>query len=165
MASAMNGRPRMERRAGRRRSFYECAWLQSARVRHGPDVTVLNLSETGALVEARARLLPGAHVELQLVAPEWQASAAACVLRCHVAGVVPDHGVKYRAALRFDERIRLPGHVDEASGQESVTRRDWTSVSIGQSDVPGSCYPSSSEIGEHAGTNYPGRGTLARPTD
>jgi hypothetical protein len=136
MASAMSEPPRTERRASRRWSFFECAWLRSARLRHGPDVTVLNLSGAGALVEARARLLPGGHVDLQLVAAGWQASAAAHVLRCQVSGVVPEHGVRYRAALQFDEQILLPGGADEASDEDGPIAGlgigvDWTVGRLG----------------------------------
>lgn len=128
---------RSERRTTRRRGFYECSWLRSARLRHGPDITVLNLSEAGVLVEGRARLHPGASVEVQFSAPGWLACVPAQVLRCQVSAVVPEHGVRYRAALGFLERIALPSRLDEANGEDAA---------VGSGRTTG---------GRNAGSNFP----------
>ena len=100
---------RAERRASRRHALGgDGAWLSSARLRHGLDVTVLNVSAGGALVEADARLLPGSTVELHVSAPGWQWSGPARVLRCHVSALVADNGVRYRAALGFERPFDVP---------------------------------------------------------
>lgn len=102
----MTVRTHGERRAGRRRPGANCAWLVSARLRHGFDVAVLNIGPGGALVEGAARLLPGATVELQLAGPGWAWNTCARVLRCRVSGLL-EHGVRYRAALQFDRPIKM----------------------------------------------------------
>jgi hypothetical protein len=100
--------PRRERRAASRTSGADCAWLVAARLRHGFDVTVIDLAAGGALVEGRARLLPGASVELQLVGPDWSWVSTARVLRCRVSALL-EEGVRYRAALQFERRFKMPG--------------------------------------------------------
>lgn len=103
----MNRAPWRERREGRRWTMSECRWLTSARLRHGVDVDVLNLSTAGALIELAARLLPGATVEMHLGAADWAFSSPARVLRCYVSALSADDGVRYQAALRFDRPVPL----------------------------------------------------------
>ena len=98
-----------ERRSWRRRGREDCHWLSQARLRHGLELRVLNLGPGGALVEAPARLLPGSRVELHLTAPGWGWCAGARVLRCQVAALLPEHGVRYRAALQFERPMEPPG--------------------------------------------------------
>lgn len=97
-----------ERRGARRHPGVDCGWLSQARLRHGLDLLVVDLANGGACVEAPARLLPGSSVELHLAAPGWQWSAAARVLRCQVSALLPEHGVRYRAALQFDRQFTPP---------------------------------------------------------
>ena len=100
--------PRHDRRAWGRWNGADCAWIVGARLRHGFDVLVIDLCPEGALVEGTARLLPGASVELHLAAAEWTWAACARVLRCYVSAVIPERGVRYRAALQFDRRLQPP---------------------------------------------------------
>ena len=127
-----------ERRASRRRAGGDCAWLTSARLRRGLVIDVLNLSAGGALVEAEARLLPGTDVDLQLTAPGWRWFATARILRCHVSAVVIDHGVRYRAALRFQHCLELP-----QADQEPEEAEDGGSPETAKDrrDLSGSDYP------------------------
>jgi hypothetical protein len=103
----MTRRVPRERRLDPRRPGAECAWLGNARLRHGFDVTVLDVSAGGVLVEGIARLLPGSTVELQLVGPSSTWTECARVLRCQVCALV-EQGVRYRAALQFERRLELP---------------------------------------------------------
>ncbi len=99
----------VERRSSPRRSGAKCAWLVAARLRPGRDISVLDLSSGGALVEAGVRLLPGAPFVLQLVGADgWCPSIRGTVLRCHVSALDPSTGVRYRAALAFDRALPLP---------------------------------------------------------
>jgi hypothetical protein len=99
--------PRRERRAATRALGANCAWLLGARLRHGFDVTIIDLGSGGALVEGNARLLPGATVELQLAGAGWSWMSSARVLRCRVSALL-DEGVRYRAALQFERRFHAP---------------------------------------------------------
>jgi hypothetical protein len=108
MARTLTRANRIERRGCQRHDGTECRWITSARLRPGRDVTLLNLSSRGAQVEAASRLLPGTSVELQLAALDRRWLRSAQVLRCHVSALVPEGGVRYRAALRFDEALDLP---------------------------------------------------------
>lgn len=121
-----------ERRAHPRRSPSPQSWLATARVRPGHEVTVINLSSGGALVEAAVRLLPGARVTLQFVGPGVGLRAAARVIWCRVAALDAERGVRYRGALAFDRTLevfaqdpsagyRLPeGNGEKASGRGHV---------------------------------------------
>jgi hypothetical protein len=111
----MSGRFHRERRLDRRRPGAECAWLAGARLRHGFDVAVLDVSAGGVLVEGRARLLPGSTVEVQLVADTATWTACARVLRCRVSGLRSNR-VQYRAALQFARRLDLAALRQEGSG-------------------------------------------------
>jgi hypothetical protein len=70
-------------------------------VRPGHEADVIDLSDLGALIETRCRLLPGTSVEIHLSAGESSARMRGRIVRCAVARLGPD-GVWYRAALAFD---------------------------------------------------------------
>jgi hypothetical protein len=75
----------------------------SARVRPGHRLIVIDLSCSGALVEARRPLRPGAYVDLHLESAARRGMVAARVTRCAVAAIDAETGVTYRAALSFNE--------------------------------------------------------------
>ncbi len=99
-------RPKRERRESRRAPA-ETLELSQAKLRHGPELLLIDVGEGGALVEASARMLPGSQVELQLASEAWGWSGRARVLRCQVSALLPEQGVRYRAALGFDRPLRL----------------------------------------------------------
>ena len=74
-----------------------------ARVRPGHRLIIIDLSCSGALVEARRPLRPGSYVDLHLESEARDAMVAARVVRCAVAAIDSEIGVTYRAALRFNE--------------------------------------------------------------
>ena len=75
-----------------------------ARVRPGYRLVIIDLSRSGALVEARRPLRPGAYVDLHLESEGRAGMVAARVVRCAVTAIDSDSGVTYRAALCFNER-------------------------------------------------------------
>ncbi len=103
----MNRAVSVERRSSPRRRAGECAWLLSARLRPGRDVTVLDLAAGGALVEANARLMPGASIVLLLVGVRCQHTIRGIVLRCYVSAIDQATGVRYRAALGFEQALQV----------------------------------------------------------
>ena len=94
-----------ERRVTPRKKSKELAWLSAARLRPGRDVVLIDVSTGGALIEANARLLPGARAVLQLFGQSGSLLACGSVLRCHVSAITPQAGVTYRGALVFDHAM------------------------------------------------------------
>jgi hypothetical protein len=93
---------KQERRRARRRAAGEHG--ATARIRPGHHVHLIDLSSGGALVEADRRMLPGSAVELQLQAPDRQATMRGSVLRCCVVRVRPS-SISYRGAIAFDRQL------------------------------------------------------------
>jgi hypothetical protein len=108
-----------ERRRGNRHADREQHGIQSAQVRPGHDVMVVNIGAGGALIETEHRLLPGANVSLILERPQYRASVRGRVLRCSVTRVHPS--ICFRGAIEFDRS--LPWFVEHervASTQQVV---------------------------------------------
>jgi len=74
-----------------------------ARVRPGYRLIIIDLSCSGALVEAGRPLRPGSYVDLHMESEARAAMVAARVVRCAVAAIDSEIGVTYRAALCFSE--------------------------------------------------------------
>lgn len=106
--------------------------MSRATLRPGCTVALIDLSASGALVQASRPLRPGARVHLQLVTSRRTFSLGAHVLRCTVWSLDVDGGVTYRGALQFEHRCdffwedgtqngnRLPASaksVDRAAGK------------------------------------------------
>jgi hypothetical protein len=93
-----------DRRRAVRRSAREHR-LVAARLRPGYDVSVIDVSAGGALIESARRLLPNSRVELHL---QSERGVAECVrghvVRCFVSRLRPD-AVRYRGAIAFDHRL------------------------------------------------------------
>lgn len=90
----------LERRGAIRVPPGRTPWARTAILRPGQDVTIVNLSAGGALVESSLRMKPGARTELQLVGP------SRCVLRgridrCRVVAIDP---LRYEGAIVLDEK-------------------------------------------------------------
>lgn len=86
-----------------------------ARVRPGLDVTLVDLSAGGALVETVHRLLPGSAIELKLDSGEKRAAVRGRVLRCVVSRLCAE-AVWYRGAIGFDRH--LPWLADGEGGNQ-----------------------------------------------
>ena len=83
----------------------------TARLRPGRDVILIDISESGALIDARTRLLPGSSVVFQLLLASQTVTLRGHVVRCEVASINPSRGVRYRGAVSFDEPRRIPSEV------------------------------------------------------
>jgi len=91
------------RRSRRHRTFAEHG-IGRVRLRPGLEVSLVEISAGGALIESSRPLRPGAAVELQLEAGSERATPRGRVVRCEVASVVAT-GVSYRGAIGFDARL------------------------------------------------------------
>jgi hypothetical protein len=84
------------------------AGIAQATLRPGRGIRVVDVSRGGALVETDRPLRPGSPVHLRLDPLHRTAIVTtAVVLRCAVWTLVPEAGVVYRGALRFDESVPL----------------------------------------------------------
>lgn len=75
----------------------------NARMRPGHRLLVIDVSASGALVEAGRPLRPGSQVDVQIENHAHQGRFSARVVRCSVAAIHPESGVTYQAALSFNE--------------------------------------------------------------
>jgi hypothetical protein len=97
--------------------------LSRVRLRAGRELTVINVSPAGALVEGSARLLPGTNVDVHVTAAQGRVLVRARVLRCAVWTVTADI-LQYRGALAFSAPIELPSIELASSGGLAKAVRD-----------------------------------------
>ena len=107
----------IDRRVALRHRRVEEHGIVSARVRPGYDVSLIDVSAGGALVESGYRLLPGARVELQFETSRLSAAVRGRVVRCSVSQL-RSTSVCYRGAVAFDRH--LPWFVDDGSAGYAV---------------------------------------------
>jgi hypothetical protein len=86
----------------------DVSWLSTVRLPWGVDARVLNISNTGVLLECGSRVVTGSVVELDLRGPEWAFAVEARFVRSEV-GNVQSLGVKYHIAAEFKKRLEFPG--------------------------------------------------------
>ena len=107
MATVITGHSTERRRHTRRQDPGDHG-IGSARLRPGYDVSVIDVSAGGVLIESDRRLLPGAAVELNLRrAHRPPEIVRGHVVRSVVARLRPNM-VCYRSAIRFDSELRWP---------------------------------------------------------
>jgi hypothetical protein len=108
-------RPVVDRRHDERFGQPAIAGTQAI-LRPGYSVALIDLSAGGALIEGPRPLRPGMRVHVQLVSGTHRFGLTAHVLRCSVASLDTDAGVRYRGALRFDERCEAIWEVNTLDG-------------------------------------------------
>jgi hypothetical protein len=91
------------RHTDRRRDARVTAPGLRARVRAGHSLVIVNVSSTGALVEAACQLRPGSRIDVHLETDEYRQVVGAKVTRCAVSAIDAVTGITYRAALNFTE--------------------------------------------------------------
>ena len=97
-------RPLTDRRlSARTRAIADLGILQ-ARVRPGREVSVIDISAHGVLIETVLRLLPGRQIELQIERGNELMPVRGRVVRSHVARVHAS-SVSYRGAIGFEQPL------------------------------------------------------------
>ena len=94
----------MDRRRAARRVLSADEPLAHAKLRIGGQLSVLDASDWGALVEATERLLPGRHLDVHIVTAGGRVLVRVRVARAYVWHLLPD-AIYYRAALAFEQPI------------------------------------------------------------
>lgn len=116
-----------ERRAHTRRAASELTWLRSARLSHGPDVSLVDLSEGGALLDADIPLKPGTQLVLELDGEGGQLRVRLSILRSHVARLLGQVMI-YRGACAFDAPVDLGALLSPAAG--TLLREEFAGVDV-----------------------------------
>jgi hypothetical protein len=126
---------RLDRRADKRRRPEEHG-IWRVRVRPGQEVTLIDMSSGGVLVETSQRLLPGAKIEVHL---RRHANDAAEIVRGRVTRCavvrLSSTAITYRGAIAFDRP--LPGVPNAASHGYSVPTANVSQLPAN----PGSQFP------------------------
>jgi hypothetical protein len=78
--------------------------VRRVRSRTGREFDVVDLSDTGLLIEGRDRLLPNTHVDIHLVTRTGRVLLRCRVVRSFVWYLENDL-VRYRVGLSFDRRV------------------------------------------------------------
>jgi len=99
--------PIEERRQYSRRRTRDLDWLRSARLKSTGEVSLVDLSAGGALVDAAVPLRPGAVMALELVGRGLEAVVPVQVLRAYVSGLSAD-SMRFRGACEFASPLELP---------------------------------------------------------
>lgn len=97
-----------DRRIALRRGLHDLPWLSGARLAWGGDISLVNISTTGVLVESGSKLVPGTATELHLRGPETNLVVPVRFVRSEIASI-NGLGVKYHAAGTFGTAIDLSG--------------------------------------------------------
>jgi CheY-like chemotaxis protein len=106
-------RAREERRIALRRGLGDVPWLSGVKVSWGAELQLINISNTGVLVETGSKFAPGSTTNLHLCGPETNLVVPARFIRSDVARI-DGLGVRYRAAAAFAKEIDLAGPRCEA---------------------------------------------------
>jgi PilZ domain-containing protein len=94
-----------DRRLHPRAERSSTTWSAAVLVRPGRQARLLDISDSGALVEIDTPLRPGTHVQLQFTRRNHRIAVRGQVVRCHVASLGGGWGVQYHGAVAFDARL------------------------------------------------------------
>jgi hypothetical protein len=100
-------RSRVERRTHPRHGASDLSWLDAARLKYGPAVTVIDLSRSGLQIETHGHpLQPGTTVVVELMGADRAFIVPARVRRCQVSAVSP--ALAFRGGLAFRRALIFP---------------------------------------------------------
>jgi hypothetical protein len=94
----------VERRRARRQKSTREHGIESARIRRGVQVAIVDVSAGGVLIETSHRLLPGMPLDIHLERNKRLSTIRGRVLRCAVVRLTPNI-VCYRGAIGFDQHL------------------------------------------------------------
>ena len=97
-----------DRRQYSRRRDRDLDWIKTVRLRSAGQVSLVDLSAGGALIDAAVPLRPGSTLTLEIIGQGLETVVPLQVLRSHVAALNAD-SARYRGACEFARPIELPG--------------------------------------------------------
>ena len=130
-----------DRRAHRRFAADELHGLQTARIKHGPVVRLVDCSAGGALIESEVPLQPDSEAMLELIGAAHHSTIPFRVVRCHVSSA--ESRLLYWGACVFTQPLELadllrPRSNDlTTSTEDHVDRFDIAVKAIVERYVPG----------------------------
>jgi hypothetical protein len=95
-----------ERRTAERKGRVDVPWLSAIKLSWGVEVSLVNISSSGVLVETGSKFVPGSVSELHLTGPETNVVVPVKFIRSEVARI-DGFGVKYHAAAAFENEVDL----------------------------------------------------------
>ena len=95
-----------ERRTALRLPQQAVPWLSSARLACDTQISLVNISSSGVLIESGSKFIPGSTTELHLSGPERNLVVPVRFIRSEIASI-DRVGVKYHAAAAFGREIDL----------------------------------------------------------
>ena len=102
-------------------------WVEVARVKYGPEVSIVDLSKGGVLVESDRPLKPGSKQALEIAAGGKTIVVPFGVLRSKISALGPK-GAVYRAACAFSRVLDLPQLANEEACEEASPRATGAEV-------------------------------------
>lgn len=84
----------------------DVAWLSTVKLSWGMQVQLVNISQTGMLIESGTRFTEGAHEEFELAGAARRVLMPSRLIRSNVTRV-EETGVRYRTAVVFDAEMQL----------------------------------------------------------
>jgi hypothetical protein len=128
-----------DRRRAARRAPHSDESLSRVRLRTGRELTVVNISAHGVLLEGLTRLLPNTHTEIHIVTRHGRVLVRTRVVRALVWRLERDL-VCYRTALSFETAV------DTEAGPALSERGESNGYSVpaeipGNIGAPGIVYP------------------------
>jgi PilZ domain len=129
-----------ERRAHRRFMASELHGLRAARVKYGPEVSVIDLSEGGVLFETTGELKPNSTIVLEFAGATRTFLVPSRVLRCQDIGTFDNNprlagACAFRRPLPLDDLVGEPRRqgptVTRTNGHATATLAGWQHV-VGQ---------------------------------
>jgi hypothetical protein len=96
-----------ERRQYSRRRDRDLEWVRSARLRSAGEVSLIDLSAGGVLLDATVPLRPGSVTSLEIVGRGLDAVVPLQVLRAQVSSLSAD-SMRFRGACEFVSPVELP---------------------------------------------------------
>ena len=105
--SIPSGQSPADRRQYSRRRDRDLDWIKTARLRSAGQVSLVDLSAGGALIDSAVPLRPGSTLSLEIIGQGLETVVTLQVLRSHVAALSAD-SARYRGACEFARPIELP---------------------------------------------------------
>jgi CheY-like chemotaxis protein len=95
-----------DRRTAPRKALGEIPWLSTVRLAWSVDISLINISSSGVLIESGSKFEPGSTADLHLTGPDTNLVVPVRFVRSEIAKV-DSRGVKYQAAAAFGKEIDL----------------------------------------------------------